>query len=197
MRAKTLQAIVPFVAIAVAAIAVACGGGSGYGGSSNPSPAATSAGAGAGAGGGAASSPTASANASGGAENVVKMVEGQGDPTTAWKFEPAQLTVKVGDTVTFQNTGSQPHTATADDNSFDTGATSAGESKTITFSKAGTFAFHCSFHPWMKGTVTVSGSGASTSGTGGDASAAGAVVPASSPMPDMPGMSGGTSGYGY
>lgn len=187
MRVTRARGFVAAGVIAIGAVVLAaCGGGSSYGGSSNPSPAVTSGGTGAGA------ASTASANAAGGAENVVKMVEGQGDPTTAWKFEPAAITVKTGATVSFQNTGTQPHTATADDNSFDTGAVSVGEMKPVTFSKAGTFTFHCSFHPWMKGTVTVSDSGSSSStGTSSSAPAAASV-----PSP-MPTISSGSSGYGY
>ncbi len=70
-------------------------------------------------------------------------------------FSPATLTVKVGDSVTWTNQDSVGHSATADDNSFDTGVFNQGQSKTITFSKAGTFTYHCSVHPTMKGTITV------------------------------------------
>src|SRR5438105_13999614 len=45
-------------------------------------------------------------------------------------FSPATLTVKVGDTVTWTNQDSAPHSATADDSSFDTGVLSKGISGT-------------------------------------------------------------------
>lgn len=70
-------------------------------------------------------------------------------------FSPASLTVKVGDQVTWTNQDSVGHSATADDSSFDTGILGQGESKIITFSKAGTYAYHCSVHPSMKATITV------------------------------------------
>lgn len=85
-------------------------------------------------------------------------------PTTAaanavtiqnYAFSPSTITVKVGDSVTWTNQDSTAHTATADDGSFDTGVLSQGASKTVTFSKAGTFPYHCSMHPYMKGTVVV------------------------------------------
>lgn len=72
-----------------------------------------------------------------------------------YAFSPATITVKVGDTVTWTNNDSAPHSATADDGSFDTGTFSQGQSKSITFKKAGTFTYHCSVHPYMKGTVIV------------------------------------------
>jgi plastocyanin len=69
-------------------------------------------------------------------------------------FEPANLSVAVGTTVTWTNDHDQPHTATSAGN-FDTGAIQPGESKTVTFDQAGTFSYICSFHPFMTGTVTV------------------------------------------
>jgi plastocyanin len=79
-------------------------------------------------------------------------------------FGPADLTVSVGDTVTWSNQDSAAHTATADGGAFDTGNISAGSSDSVTFSKAGTFAYHCSIHPSMSGTIRVS---TSSGGTGG------------------------------
>ncbi|MDO8472068.1 MAG: cupredoxin family copper-binding protein [bacterium] len=70
-------------------------------------------------------------------------------------YSPATLTVKVGDTVTWVNQDSVSHTATASDNSFGTGMLSPGQSGTVTFSKAGTFVYHCQIHPSMTGTIIV------------------------------------------
>lgn len=70
-------------------------------------------------------------------------------------FSPASLTVKVGDSVTWTNQDSMGHSVTADDSSFDTGVFTNGESKTVTFSKAGTYTYHCSVHPNMHGTIVV------------------------------------------
>lgn len=72
-----------------------------------------------------------------------------------FNFSPATMTVKVGDKVTWTNQDSAGHSATADDNSFDTGVLSTGQSGSITFSKAGTFSYHCSVHPSMKATIIV------------------------------------------
>ena len=72
-----------------------------------------------------------------------------------FKFSPAALTVKAGDSVTWTNSDSAGHSATADNKSFDTGVLAQGKSGTTTFSKAGTFTYYCSVHPMMKGTITV------------------------------------------
>ena len=73
-----------------------------------------------------------------------------------FKFGPEKLSVKVGATVTFKNSDGQQHTATSDNSGdFDAGAVDAGGSKDVTFDKAGTFTYHCSFHPFMHGTIEV------------------------------------------
>lgn len=70
-------------------------------------------------------------------------------------FSPATLTVKVGDKVTWTNQDSVGHSATADDNSFDTGVIAQGQSGSTTFSKAGTYTYHCKVHPSMTATIIV------------------------------------------
>lgn len=70
-------------------------------------------------------------------------------------FSPASITVKAGTQVTFTNRDSVGHTATADDASFDTGILAKDESGTVTFDTPGTFTYHCTPHPNMKGTVVV------------------------------------------
>ena len=104
-----------------------------------------------------------------------------GDPGVTivdFQFNPGTITVHTGDTITWTNTGAQPHTATADDHSFDTGVLKKGQSASHTFSTPGTFSYICTIHPFMKGTVTVlasgSSSGGSGSGGGGGSSSSGA-----------------------
>lgn len=72
-----------------------------------------------------------------------------------FSFSPDTLTVKVGEKVTWTNKDSTGHSATADDGSFDTGIIAQGQSGSATFSKAGTYTYHCSVHPNMKGTIVV------------------------------------------
>ncbi|HEU5162950.1 MAG TPA: plastocyanin/azurin family copper-binding protein, partial [Thermoanaerobaculia bacterium] len=62
-------------------------------------------------------------------------------------FNPALLTIDVGDTVTWNNTGSMPHNVRADDNSFRSGnPTSSDWSYSRTFNTAGDFRYYCELH---------------------------------------------------
>lgn len=83
-----------------------------------------------------------------------------------FQFAPASVTIDAGDTVTWTNDGPTPHSATADDGSFDTGIFDAGQSRSETFEQAGSFAYFCTPHPNMRGTITVRA--ASTGGGSGD-----------------------------
>jgi plastocyanin len=85
---------------------------------------------------------------------TVKMVDAP-DPSQPKGYEPAEVTVKVGQAVTWVNDGQEAHTVTADDSSIDSGSKAHGERWQNTFSKPGQFAYHCTPHPWMKGTVKV------------------------------------------
>jgi plastocyanin len=98
---------------------------------------------------------------------------------TDFKYAPKTISVSVGTTVTWTNEGPTAHTATADDGTFDTGNLVKGASGSYQFDKAGTYEYHCTPHPFMKATVTVTGSGGSSapddsnsndtsSGSGGD-----------------------------
>lgn len=71
-------------------------------------------------------------------------------------FSPTDITAAAGQTITFTNNDSAPHTATLDDDSCGTPNIAQGESNGLTFSTAGTYPFHCAVHPNMKGTITVS-----------------------------------------
>jgi plastocyanin len=75
-------------------------------------------------------------------------------------FAPSTVMVGVGDAVTWTNRDGTAHTATADDGSFDTESLGGGESATLSFAAAGTFAYHCAIHPTMRGTVVVQGAAA-------------------------------------
>ncbi|CTQ50306.1 cupredoxin domain-containing protein [Jannaschia donghaensis] len=70
-------------------------------------------------------------------------------------FQPAQLTINAGDTVTFVNGDGAPHTATATNRSFDTGRLGRGASATLQFGAAGRYDYFCEIHPRMKGVLTV------------------------------------------
>lgn len=87
-----------------------------------------------------------------------------------FEFAAASVTIDVGDTVTWSNEGPTPHSATAEDGSFDTGIYGKGQSRSHSFGAAGTFSYICTPHPFMKGTVTVraASSGGGEEGSGGE-----------------------------
>lgn len=99
--------------------------------------------------GGAGSSTAPSVTETGGVSNQV----------TISGFAFGALTVPVGTRVTWRNLDGATHTATADASSvfqFDTGDIPAGAtSATVTFTRAGTFAYFCKYHPGMHGTIVV------------------------------------------
>ena len=74
---------------------------------------------------------------------------------SGYAFDPATITIKVGQTVTWTNMDSVGHTVVADDKSWFSNDLAQGASFSHTFSAAGTFAYHCGVHPTMIGTVIV------------------------------------------
>lgn len=74
-----------------------------------------------------------------------------------YAFNPSELSVKAGDLVTWVNDDSVSHTIVSDSGSeIESPVLSNGQEYSHTFSQAGTYNYHCSIHPIMKGTVTVS-----------------------------------------
>ncbi|MDL2341567.1 MAG: plastocyanin/azurin family copper-binding protein [Patescibacteria group bacterium] len=73
-----------------------------------------------------------------------------------YMFGPADIKVKVGTTVTWTNTDSVKHNIVSDDNMMPDGKLiGKGEAYTYTFTKSGTYKYHCSPHPYMHGSVVV------------------------------------------
>ncbi|WP_425569878.1 cupredoxin domain-containing protein [Rhodococcus olei] len=70
-------------------------------------------------------------------------------------FVPSSLTVPVGTTVTWTNKDEEPHTVVSSDGSFHSPGMGAGAGFTFTFTKAGSFDYICSIHPFMHATVVV------------------------------------------
>ncbi len=73
----------------------------------------------------------------------------------SFMYKPVTIVVKKGGRVKWTNSDAAAHTATADDRSFDTQTIDIGKSKTVAMTTAGTFAYHCDFHPFMKATIVV------------------------------------------
>jgi plastocyanin len=105
------------------------------------------------------------------------MVEASPTDINSWNFAAR---VPVGGTITWSNQGSLLHSATASDGSFDSGLVPPGASATIEFDTPGIFAYSCSPHPWMKGTVVVS-----------------ADAPSASPMAMVEGNISDINSWGY
>lgn len=70
-------------------------------------------------------------------------------------FTPDNLAVKVGATVTWRNVQGTPHTVTGDSDEFDSAELPQDAEFSQTFATTGTFRYHCSIHPTMAGSVTV------------------------------------------
>jgi plastocyanin len=70
-------------------------------------------------------------------------------------FAPQQITVKSGDTVTWTNRDDIPHTVTSKTLAFRSKAMDTDDKFSFTFTTPGSFAYFCSLHPHMTGTVVV------------------------------------------
>ena len=92
-------------------------------------------------------------------------------PTEVW-YDPSQIFVTVGDTITWYNDDREGHTVTSGESSgrfgwmdnkdlgkpdgiFDSERFMPGESWSYKFEESGTFSYFCTIHPWMEGIVIV------------------------------------------
>jgi plastocyanin len=73
----------------------------------------------------------------------------------SFKYKPVTIAVKKGGRVRWTNSDAAEHTSTADDRSFDTQTIEKGKTRMVTMTTAGSFPYHCDFHPFMKATVVV------------------------------------------
>lgn len=71
------------------------------------------------------------------------------------QFDPADLTVSLGTTVTWSNADSVAHNVKASGGAFSSGNMDPGTNFGYTFNATGTFDYACTIHPSMKGKVTV------------------------------------------
>ena len=65
------------------------------------------------------------------------------------------ITIDAGAELTWTSSDDAPHTATADDGSFDTGTLKRGDEAHVSFDEPGTYTYYCRFHAFMNGTVAV------------------------------------------
>jgi plastocyanin len=123
------------VAAGAALVLTGCGGSSGGGG------------------GGSSCNPTGGASGA----TAAQTVKVNSDPNTVGRYDPTTVSVKAGDSVTWDWIDTSiNHSVTADDGTFDSCLQNAGNKFTVTFSKAGDFKYHCTIHAQMVGEVKVS-----------------------------------------
>jgi plastocyanin len=91
------------------------------------------------------------------ASAAVSIANGAGTDTTNKGFTPNTITVVLGvnNTVVWTNNDGSPHTVTSNGGAFDSGNMAPGQTYSFTFSAPGTYAYHCTYHPWMTGIVIV------------------------------------------
>ncbi len=83
-----------------------------------------------------------------------------------FRFTPPQMTVPAGTTIKWTNQDGPTHTVTSDTAGvFDSGNLATGKSFSFTFNTPGNFAYHCSIHPTMMGSVVVTAAAAPPSTT--------------------------------
>jgi plastocyanin len=71
-----------------------------------------------------------------------------------FSFNPKEMTVPVGTTVTWTNLDSVAHTATAN-GTFNSGNLNPGQGSSFQFDKPWTYVYNCSYRPGMQGTIVV------------------------------------------
>ncbi len=72
-----------------------------------------------------------------------------------FKFVPAEVNIKVGETVVWTNEDSAPHTVESADGVLRSDELSKGDTYSYTFASAGKHDYICGIHPTMHGSVTV------------------------------------------
>jgi plastocyanin len=70
-------------------------------------------------------------------------------------FQPANVQVTAGTTVTWTNNDGVNHTVASDTGVFDSGTMPDGDTYSYTFDTVGSFPYHCAIHPGMRGSVVV------------------------------------------
>jgi amicyanin len=90
------------------------------------------------------------------AASAAKPAAGNAITILNFAFGPQVVTVKLGTTVHWANRDSEAHTVTSDTGAFNSPVLQPGAGYSYTFTKPGTYAYHCTIHPFMTGKVVVS-----------------------------------------
>lgn len=75
-----------------------------------------------------------------------------------FRYNPPAITIRLGDTVTWKNLDTAPHTVSTKADAvvaFDSGTLGQNETFSHIFNLTGTYNYHCTFHPEMVGTIVV------------------------------------------
>ena len=108
-----------------------------------------------------ANNRTNNTNNGGASQLTTKISIPQGAATKQVKifYQPSPASVLGGAKITWTNKDSAPHTATATDNSFDTGIIQPGSSGSAIIKGQATIPYHCTIHPWMTASLIAASSG--------------------------------------
>ena len=94
--------------------------------------------------------------------NVIKILPGSNVPRDDEKYlEPQTMVIKKGQTITWNNTDSKPHTVTSGtpesgpDGNFDSGLFTSKNEIIHKFEETGTYRYFCAVHPWKIGKIIV------------------------------------------
>ena len=96
--------------------------------------------------------------ASAGGPADITIVLGASSSSNPNFYSPSNFTARVGQTVTWLNRDSAIHTVTSTNGLFGSGDLASGGTYSFTFAQPGIFHYYCTIHPWMKGTIVITGS---------------------------------------
>lgn len=105
--------------------------------------------------GGSSSSPSTSPSPSAAPSAATVTIPANARTLGSAGYSPNPATVAAGTVVTWSNTDSTTHDMVADGGTFDSGRVGPNGTYSFTFSQRGTYAYHCSIHPSMTGTIVV------------------------------------------
>ena len=90
-----------------------------------------------------------------GQDSEVIITLGAADEGNFEPYAPRAMNAMPGSIISWTNEDMTPHTVTADNNLFDAGPISPGDTFENVFDTPGELGYHCSIHPWMTGRVIV------------------------------------------
>ncbi len=74
---------------------------------------------------------------------------------SSFRFQPPNVSVPVGATVTWVNRDEAPHDSEARDKTWETSLLQRDEESVVTFDEPGTWEYYCTIHPYMTATLTI------------------------------------------